>query len=138
MSAIRALRQLTASSSRSWAARSMVSASRSASWRAAANVNATRAFSVSARRLGEGTCEFLSPSLRCENVAVAVGCISEEWVPDVNVTADVSLSQKLAEELKYETEAAREAVPEFLTNFKQSGVWEVCQLAALSSANSVF
>jgi hypothetical protein len=42
--------------------------------------------------------------------------------------ADVVLSQKLAEELKYEKEAVADApeVPEFLKTFKEQGVWEVC------------
>ena len=40
--------------------------------------------------------------------------------------ADLALSQKLAEELKYEQEANSEAEePEFLTAFKKRGVWEV-------------
>ena len=41
-------------------------------------------------------------------------------------TADLALSQKLAEELKYEQDANTEAEePEFLTAFKKRGVWEV-------------
>jgi complement component 1 Q subcomponent-binding protein len=40
--------------------------------------------------------------------------------------ADVVLSQKLAEELKYEKEAAVDATePEFLKTFKEQGLWEV-------------
>ena len=41
-------------------------------------------------------------------------------------TADLALSQKLAEELKYEQEANAETEePEFLTTFKKRGIWEV-------------
>lgn len=40
-------------------------------------------------------------------------------------SADVLLSQKLAEELKYEKEAATEPEPEFLTTFKQQDLWKV-------------
>lgn len=41
-------------------------------------------------------------------------------------TADLALSQKLTEELKYEQEANTETEePEFLTAFKKRGVWEV-------------
>jgi hypothetical protein len=40
--------------------------------------------------------------------------------------ADLALSQKLAEELNYELEANTGAEePEFLTAFKNRGVWEV-------------
>lgn len=44
--------------------------------------------------------------------------------------ADVVLSQKLAEELKYEKEAVADAPeePEFLKTFKEQGVWEVCAM----------
>jgi complement component 1 Q subcomponent-binding protein len=43
-------------------------------------------------------------------------------------TADLALSQKLAEELKYEQEANSEAEePESLTTFKKRGTWEVRQ-----------
>lgn len=42
--------------------------------------------------------------------------------------ADVVLSQKLAEELKYEKEAVADAPgePEFLKTFREQGLWEVC------------
>ena len=40
-------------------------------------------------------------------------------------TADLALSQKLSEELKYEQDAAEAEEPEFLTSFKKRGVWEV-------------
>lgn len=44
--------------------------------------------------------------------------------------ADVVLSQKLAEELKYEKEAVADAPeePEFLKTFKEQGIWEVCTM----------
>ena len=41
-------------------------------------------------------------------------------------TADVALSQKLAEELQYETEAAAPEEPDFLKSFNAQGVWKVC------------
>ncbi|KAH7928563.1 mitochondrial glycoprotein [Leucogyrophana mollusca] len=41
-------------------------------------------------------------------------------------SSDVVLSQKLAEELKYEKEAAVESAdPEFLKTFKEQGVWQI-------------
>ena len=40
--------------------------------------------------------------------------------------ADVALSQKLAEELQYETEAAAPEEPDFLKSFNAQGVWKVC------------
>jgi hypothetical protein len=41
--------------------------------------------------------------------------------------ADVALSQKLQEELKYEAEAnaQTEATPEFLKAFQEQGLWQV-------------
>ena len=59
MSAIRALRQLSLSSSRAFATRSATrSVARAAlAARVAPVSSASRAFSVSARRLGEGACE---------------------------------------------------------------------------------
>ncbi len=41
-------------------------------------------------------------------------------------TADVALSQKLSEELQYETESNASAEPEFLKSFNAQGVWKVC------------
>ena len=41
------------------------------------------------------------------------------------MAADVSLAQKLGEELQYEKESASEAEPEFVSAFKAQGVWEV-------------
>ena len=48
-----------------------------------------------------------------------------QFFTDCPDTADLGLSQKLAEELKYEQEANTEAEPEFLTEFKKRGVWGV-------------
>ncbi|KAH9888045.1 mitochondrial glycoprotein [Cubamyces lactineus] len=97
MSAIRALRQLSLSSSRAFATRSATqSVARAAlAARVAAPVSsASRAFSVSARRLGEGA-------------------------------SDVALAQRLGEELKYENEAAPAAEPDFLKAFKAQGTWAI-------------
>lgn len=41
------------------------------------------------------------------------------------MAADVSLAQKLGEELQYEKESASDAEPEFVRAFKAQGVWEV-------------
>jgi len=98
MSAIRSLRQLAASSSRTFALRSTPAAARLRLPTIASRVavSATRAFSVSARSFGEGA-------------------------------SDVVLAQKLAEELQYEETALDNAKkePEFLTSFKQSGIWNI-------------
>lgn len=40
--------------------------------------------------------------------------------------ADADVSAKLAEELVYEKEAAIEGEPEFLKEFRNSGIWTVC------------
>ena len=42
------------------------------------------------------------------------------------LVADGALSAKIAEELKYEKEAALESEPEFLKEFKSAGIWTVC------------
>jgi len=95
--AVRALRQLTTSSSRTWAARSAVTSSANA-WRCQQKTVA-RAFSVSARRFGEGA-------------------------------SDISLVQKLAEELNFEKQVNLTGVePEFLTDFKSHGTWEILDIA---------
>ncbi|KAG6829105.1 hypothetical protein H0H92_005647 [Tricholoma furcatifolium] len=100
MSALRTLRQLTASSSRVLAVRQISTASHRvlptlATRVASTSVNA-RAFSVSARRLGEGA-------------------------------SDVALSQKLTQELNYELESAAEIpeVPGFLSQFRTTQPWEI-------------
>ncbi|KAH9924087.1 mitochondrial glycoprotein [Fomitopsis serialis] len=95
MSAIRALRHISLSSSRAFAVHGAARAvSRAALpvFAARAGPVASRAFSVSARRFGE---------------------------------ADVALSQKLGEELQYEKDSAAEAEPDFLRAFKAKGVWEI-------------
>ncbi|EIM88979.1 regulatory protein suaprga1 [Stereum hirsutum FP-91666 SS1] len=94
MSALRCVRQIAASSSRTLAARSAISSAVRLPAFAGARIAlpATRSFSVSFRRFAE---------------------------------ADIALSQKLAEELQYEKEAASEGEPEFLTEFKKSGVWTI-------------
>ncbi|KAL4072471.1 mitochondrial glycoprotein [Scleroderma yunnanense] len=98
MSAIRALRQLTAMSSRTLARPVLRSAplrmSRTAWASPRMTTVASRAFSVSSARFSEGS-------------------------------SDVLLSQKLAEELKYEKDGANEAEPEFLTTFKQQDLWKI-------------
>jgi complement component 1 Q subcomponent-binding protein len=40
--------------------------------------------------------------------------------------ADGALSAKIAEELAYENEAEIESEPDFLKEFKNSGIWKVC------------
>ncbi|ETW77814.1 hypothetical protein HETIRDRAFT_67203 [Heterobasidion irregulare TC 32-1] len=101
MSALRSLRQLTASSSRTLSTRSLLSTSARSrlpafalSRTAAVAQPAVRAFSMSMRRLGEGS-------------------------------SDLALSQKLAEELQYEKEASTDAEPDFLKDFRQSGIWTI-------------
>ncbi|GLB42207.1 putative regulatory protein suaprga1 [Lyophyllum shimeji] len=99
MSALRALRQLSTTSSRVLASRQLSTVSRIAALPArvsAAAPSTSRAFSVSARRFGEGT-------------------------------TDVALSQKLQEELNYEkeAEAGQAATPDFLKAFQEQNVWEI-------------
>ncbi|TFK38196.1 mitochondrial glyco protein [Crucibulum laeve] len=97
MSAIRALRQLTATSARTFAARQTIGATRTLAARVSVSTpTSARAFSVSTRRFGEGN-------------------------------SDVILSQKLAEELQYEKEALADAdvVPDFLKTFQSQGVWSI-------------
>ncbi|KAG1763720.1 mitochondrial glycoprotein [Suillus occidentalis] len=103
MSALRALRQVTASSSRA-VARSAV---RSGPLRFATVQLAPRAAMTVARAFSASACRFSEGS------------------------TDVVLSQKLAEELKYEKEAVADAPeePEFLKTFKEQGVWEIQDVA---------
>ena len=88
----------------------------------------TRGFSSSARRFGSGTSEFLAvcfPSSLPPSESV-VGFTRVDSC--VLCIADVSLSQKLQEELKYEQDAAAEAgdaTPEFLKTFLEQGIWSV-------------
>lgn len=53
------------------------------------------------------------------------------------IVADVTLAQKLTEELSYEKEASGPAEPEFLKGFKAQGIWQVCDLrfSRLSSSH---
>ena len=118
MSALRVLRSLTASSSRTVSARAFarsVHVPRLGSQLAPRTAApAARWFSASARVMGDGSCK-----LRCPYFHSCADCTH---------TADLALSQKLAEELKYEQEAATEAEePEFVTTFKKRGVWQVRQ-----------
>ncbi|KAG5649775.1 hypothetical protein H0H81_002078 [Sphagnurus paluster] len=97
MSALRTLRQLTATSTRAFAARQVSTVSRRVLPTLGARVSAPqniRTLSVSARRLGEGA-------------------------------TDLALSQKLQEELKYEKESEQSHPPDFLTAFQAQGVWEI-------------
>ncbi|KAI0761310.1 mitochondrial glycoprotein [Trametes elegans] len=95
MSAIRALRQLSLSSSRALASRTATrSVARSVLAARVAPALASRTFSVSARRLGEGA-------------------------------SDVALAQRLGEELKYEKEAETPGEPDFLKAFKAQGTWAI-------------
>ncbi|KAI0641342.1 mitochondrial glycoprotein [Trametes meyenii] len=107
MSAIRALRQLSFTSSRALAARSATrTAARSMLAARVAPAVASRAFSVSARRLGEGA-------------------------------SDVALAQRLGEELKYENEAAAPAEPEFLKAFKAQGTWAIEDTAGMDEVTLI-
>jgi len=49
------------------------------------------------------------------------------------LVADGALSGKIAEELAYEKQAALESEPEFLKEFKNSGIWTVCFLETFFS-----
>jgi len=55
------------------------------------------------------------PKLWRETIALA----------NTTISADVTLSQKLGEELEYEKQAAPPAEPDFLKSFKANGVWTV-------------
>ena len=52
------------------------------------------------------------------------------------VAADVALTQRLAEELKYETESAQQTEPEFLKAFKAQGTWAVSRVESCSVRES--
>ncbi|KAG1800362.1 mitochondrial glycoprotein [Suillus plorans] len=99
MSVLRALRQVAASSSRAVAR----PAARSGPLRLATAQLAPRASMTAARAFSASTCRFSEGS------------------------TDILLSQKLAEELKYEKEAVADAPgePEFLKTFKEQGIWEI-------------
>lgn len=98
MSVLRALRQVAASSSRAVAR----PVARSAPLRLATAQLAPRSSLFAARDFSVSTCRLSEGS------------------------TDIVFSQKLAEELKYEKEAAAEAIePEFLKTFKEQGIWEI-------------
>ena len=116
MSAFRVLRSLTFSTPRTVSARAFarsIHVPRLGSQLAPrAVVPASRWFSASARVMGDG-------SSRSLHLFVA-------WFANFVDTADLALSQRLAEELKYEQEANTETEePESLAAFKKRGVWEV-------------
>jgi len=98
MSAIRSLRQLTASSSRALSTRACTRSfvcGRLPQVAPRASVIASRWFSASTRVLGDGA-------------------------------NDLALSQKLGEELQFEKEASKDATePDFLRAFKAQGIWQV-------------
>lgn len=122
MSAIRALRQLAGPSSRAFVARNSTRSFARAALPAARRVTAapaTRAFSVSARRFGEGACEYSQVNFCNERTS--------SLTVDVSIAADLSLAQKLSEELKYEVESGA-VDPEFLETFKSSGVWQIADV----------
>ncbi|KAF9809963.1 hypothetical protein IEO21_07193 [Rhodonia placenta] len=104
MSAIRCLRHVSLSANRAFAVRAT---SRTLS-RAALPVFAVRAAPVCA-----STSRPFSASAR----ALGEGA------------SDVSLAQKLGEELQYEKEAAAEADPDFLKSLKAQGVWSIEDVA---------
>ena len=65
-----------------------------------------------------------------------VFCISADIIFFLLVicsVADVALSQKLQEELKYEAESTAdlEGTPEFLKAFQEQGVWQVRSFSAV-------
>ena len=116
MPAFRALRSLTASTSRAVSARSFARSvyvpRLGSQLTPRAAVPASRWFSASARVMGDGSSRSLHPFV-----------IRFSHFVD---TADLALSQRLTEELKYEQEAkAGTEEPESLTAFKKHGIWEV-------------
>lgn len=130
MYAVRAFRQASLCSTRAFAVRT---ASRSLTRAVLPTLatrsiaaNASRAFSVSARHFGEGSCKS-SPNLSLVDVAELYSR---------HLVADVALATKLSEELQYETEAAEQTEPEFLTNFKSHGIWDVSKLLLCEFAGS--
>ncbi|KAL5523233.1 MAM33 [Sanghuangporus sanghuang] len=106
MSALRSTRGLLATTSRVMTQRSFVSMSTSAIARSAV-FGAARAASVRAWA-APGVRQFsMSSALRKEG------------------TTDVSLAQKLSEELAYEREATQSGPPQFIQEFKSQGVWNI-------------
>ena len=115
MSALRVLRSLATSSSRTASVRAFtrsIHVPRLGSQLAPRTaLPAARWFSASARVMGDGSCELSRRFCR--------------FRAKFAHTADLALSQKLAEELKYEQDAAEAEEPDFLTAFKKRGAWEV-------------
>lgn len=114
MSAFRALRQAVRVSARTGfttAARSSAITMRPAVGRQTLGA-VSRAFSVSAQRFGSGSSESLAMNEQSPSLM------------SVDRIADVSLAQKLQQELEYEnTENASNAVPEFVQELTSQGVW---------------
>ncbi|KAI0038828.1 regulatory protein suaprga1 [Auriscalpium vulgare] len=96
MSALRALRQIASSSSKAFTARSAL-------------LNARTRLPLVAVRVTVPAARSFSSSVRRFGEG----------------TTDVAVSQKLAEELQYEKEAATDPEPEFLKEFKTSGIWTI-------------
>ena len=96
-----------------------------------------RAFSGSARRFGSGTSEFnglfqfnyFGFFFICSPHSLSFGIILVFNCTDLfSCKADISLSQKLKEELQYEQDSLAEtsdATPEFLKTFLEQGIWSV-------------
>ena len=88
-----------------------------------------RAFSGSARRFGSGTSEWLlfsSASFWCFYFLIVL--LTSFFPLIFFFAADISLSQKLKEELKYEKESLSDtgnSTPEFLKSFLEKGIWSV-------------
>jgi hypothetical protein len=117
-----AVRQLVAPSSRALSLRSSLLSARTLTpfSRISVALPATRAsFSVSARRFGEGTSAWLLYAYWSCVVFLTQTFISA-------LTADGDVSAKISEEIAYEKESAVEGEPEFLQEFKKTGIWTVC------------
>jgi hypothetical protein len=116
-----AVRQLVAPPSRALSLRSSLLSARTLTpfSRISAALPATRAsFSVSARRFGEGTsaCFFIHTGLALFFLRMHPSAL----------TADGDVSAKISEEIAYEKESVVEGEPEFLQEFKKTGIWTVC------------
>jgi hypothetical protein len=53
-------------------------------------------------------------------------CFSYTNIHPSALTADGDVSAKISEEIAYEKESAVEGEPEFLQEFKKTGIWTVC------------
>jgi complement component 1 Q subcomponent-binding protein, mitochondrial len=116
-----AVRQLVAPSSRALALRSSLPSTRTLTVsRISAALPAARAsFSVSARRFGEGTSA-------CFYMHLVLRYFTYPSIHPSTLTADGDVSAKISEEIAYEKESAVEGEPEFLQEFKKTGIWTVC------------